>query len=673
MLLEKITLRNWRCFYGEQQIEFASATDRNVTLIHAENGVGKTSLLNALLWCFYQKHTPRFEKPDDILNQQAAREGEIFAFVAIEFSHEDNRYEARRSFRKGAGAPHLVVTKIAADGTQEQVRNDPKLFINSVLPSDMASHFLFDGEHAEALTGRANSATVARAIKDILGCAFVVQSIDALEPVEASYRRNITSQNTLKQIADIEKALKQKQRAASKLLSDLNDLDNSTTTMEAERESIERSLSQFSDIRQAQQTKNNLISTIEREKKYIKLSEAKKQSWVSENAIHVNSKKLIQGIEQVLANVQTEDKTKTKFNKEVIQQILSIDECVCGKCISSDADLKNFLMSQLDTAESLELKSRISKLTALFRKLQRTDTSARNNDFNDAKQANQDHLETLTKSEIALTEVARAIENTDLENISKLQSKSSELYRSILEKKQNRGELSLKLKAVEAQIPKLQAQLDNMSVSSSNDLFNKKNLKLAQQIRKSLTDRLETEIKLARNQINKYVSQIIEKTARKDFDVVVDKNFTVLLKDKFGSDMAKSEGENQLLGLAFTGALAKFAKLRKNASGKILLPGTEAPLVLDAPFGKLDSVYKHATAEFLPEMASQVIVMVNKEQGSQKVLELLEDRIGFQYALVRHNTSPQNQKANETLKVGGRELKITHYESTFDGTAIELV
>ena len=66
MLLEKITIENWRCFYGEQKIEFASTTDRNVTLIHAENGVGKTSLLNALLWCFYKKHTPRFEKPDDI-------------------------------------------------------------------------------------------------------------------------------------------------------------------------------------------------------------------------------------------------------------------------------------------------------------------------------------------------------------------------------------------------------------------------------------------------------------------------------------------------------------------------------------------------------------------------------------------------------------------------------
>ena len=41
---------------------------------------------------------------------------------------------------------------------------------------------------------------------------------------------------------------------------------------------------------------------------------------------------------------------------------------------------------------------------------------------------------------------------------------------------------------------------------------------------------------------------------------------------------------------------------------KFYYQGREAPLVLDAPFGKLDTVYKHATAEFLPEMASQVIV-----------------------------------------------------------------
>ena len=72
-------------------------------------------------------------------------------------------------------------------------------------------------------------------------------------------------------------------------------------------------------------------------------------------------------------------------------------------------------------------------------------------------------------------------------------------------------------------------------------------------------------------------------------------------------------------------------------------------------------------------MASQVIVMVNREQGSPKVLEILKDKIGFQYALVRHNTGPRNEKNKEELNVNGKTIEITEYESIFDGTGIELI
>ena len=65
--------------------------------------------------------------------------------------------------------------------------------------------------------------------------------------------------------------------------------------------------------------------------------------------------------------------------------------------------------------------------------------------------------------------------------------------------------------------------------------------------------------------------------------------------------------------------------------------------------------------------------MVNKEQGSKRVLELLEDKIGFQYALVRHNTGPQNLKSSETLEVKGKKIEITSYDSIFDGTGIEVI
>ena len=675
MLLEKITLENWRCFYGEQKIEFASTTDRNVTLIHAENGVGKTSLLNALLWCFYKKHTPRFEKPDDILNLQALREGKTSAYVAVEFSHEDNLYEARRFFRRGISANQdtLKVIKIFNDGTQEHVRNDPNLFLNSVLPADMAGHFLFDGEHAEAITGRANSSTVSKAIKDILGCSFVVQTIEALAPIETSYRRSMSTQTTINKMSELESALKRNQNAAKNLDNQVEKIDNLVVEMEEERASIENTLSQFANIKQAQTTKTNLINTIAREQKYQKHSLVRQQLWAGNNATYLTAKNLLPVAQKVLAEFNAIDAKKTKFNKEVINQILLLGECVCGTQVESNAELKQHLIGQLETAESLELKNRINKVKSLFGKLENYDEKSAMEDFLTSKQRYTEHDDTIKKSEISLTEVTRAIENADVDSIAKLQLRSSELYKDILNQKQNKGEILIKIRAANAQIPKLQAQLNSLSAASSDDQDLRQNLELAQSVRKFLTDRLDSEINTARKIINSYVRDIIEKTARKDFKVIVDKSFTVLLKDKYDQDMPKSEGENQLLGLAFTGALAKFAKLRKNASGKILLPGTEAPLVLDAPFGKLDTVYKHATAEFLPEMASQVIVMVNKEQGSERVLNLLEDRIGYQYALVRHNTSPQNDKATEHLSIKGRSLQITNYDSAFDGTSIEVI
>ena len=265
------------------------------------------------------------------------------------------------------------------------------------------------------------------------------------------------------------------------------------------------------------------------------------------------------------------------------------------------------------------------------------------------------------------------MESTDVEKIASLQKDSSALYRAILSNQQSKGEAVAKLRSAEKNVQKMKSELDFINNSAGDSKSTVRNQRASKLLVDHLQNKLDEEINLARRVINNLVREIIEKTARKNFNVLVDKNFSVRLQDKWGNDMAKSEGENQLLGLAFTAALAKFAKIRKNARNKFLLPGTEAPLVLDAPFGILDPIYKHATAEFLPDMASQVVVMVNKEQGSERVLELLKDKIGFQYALVRHNTGPQNEKSTETLETKGKKLEITFYDSLFDGTAIEVI
>ena len=76
MKLEKLTLENFRQFYGHQEIIFSGYNDRNVTVIHAENGFGKTTLLNAFLWVLHGSKflTGDFEQKDRLINEKAVRD-----------------------------------------------------------------------------------------------------------------------------------------------------------------------------------------------------------------------------------------------------------------------------------------------------------------------------------------------------------------------------------------------------------------------------------------------------------------------------------------------------------------------------------------------------------------------------------------------------------------------
>ena len=53
MLIESITLTNYRLYEGENVINFRFNEAKNVHLICGENGFGKTTLLHSLLWCLF--------------------------------------------------------------------------------------------------------------------------------------------------------------------------------------------------------------------------------------------------------------------------------------------------------------------------------------------------------------------------------------------------------------------------------------------------------------------------------------------------------------------------------------------------------------------------------------------------------------------------------------------
>ena len=69
-----------------------------VTVIHGENGAGKTNLLNALFWGLTGEFTPRLSNPNLLLNKAAYQEDRgAEGFVEILFDHEGAEYRVRRT------------------------------------------------------------------------------------------------------------------------------------------------------------------------------------------------------------------------------------------------------------------------------------------------------------------------------------------------------------------------------------------------------------------------------------------------------------------------------------------------------------------------------------------------------------------------------------------------
>ena len=53
MIFKSIKLNNYRQFRGENEVSFGFKKGKNICVIEATNGMGKTNFLNDINWCLY--------------------------------------------------------------------------------------------------------------------------------------------------------------------------------------------------------------------------------------------------------------------------------------------------------------------------------------------------------------------------------------------------------------------------------------------------------------------------------------------------------------------------------------------------------------------------------------------------------------------------------------------
>jgi len=668
MILEEIRLTNFRCFYGETSIRFSEDPDKNVTIIYAENGVGKTTLLNALLWCFYGETTARFEKREDILNYDAKTAGKTVATVEVLFEHNDRRYIAKRFSNLRAPAGREFVVARIENGSQITL-DSPDTFINTVIPRNMASHFLFDGEHAEVFLGEDNQRSIKAAVRDILGCSLIETAIEDLQVVSNQFRKQIPTTAATKRIEDLSRSL-------DTLVSQIETAKETIKQLEKRREQtsqqikdIDTKLRNTAAAKELQRSRDRLEAQLRKAKQRQREFADEVYKWLGENGRFIVSKRITEETFSFLDEKEHRGRIPSPYNEEFVKDILEAEECICGaKLIPGSAESKR-VASLLQKAANQVMRDRISKVRARLASLkdERAKSPAR---LATAKRRLADANDEFATAEAQLGEISDKLKGINFDDIAERERRRDELRAELRDVDRSIGGLKSKIEDSERKKARIDAEITELAKKDKQTAIFARRRNLCETIKGELEVQLVTEEEQARKVLRAGIRRILEATTKKALKLRMTDAYDISLINSDGVALPKSSGENQLLGLAFTAALVEFANIRRNAQDYRLLPGTIAPLVLDSPFGQLDEDYRATTAQFIPKMARQVVLLVSRSQGSDDVLNVLKEHLGAEYLLVRHNKEPRGDRKPETRIFEGREYPTAIFDSDFDGTEI---
>ncbi len=671
MFLEKIILRNFRQFYGEQEIEFSSNSKQNVTLIHAENGIGKTTLLNALLWCFYKDLTARFENPDKIVCNQAIDEENFEASVEVFFEHDDQKYVVIRKVEEKY-SNETFDAYLISKGNYEKLQH-PSVFVESVIPREMSRYFFFDGEYAETFSSKKNKSEVRKAVESMLGCNTAIQAKDDLASIKRGLEKEIAGLTKNNQAEGFQVQIDKLEEQSRSEDAETIMLEQNLELAETAQREIQDKLRNAEGAKEIQQRRDKLESlkaSAEAKKRKI---EAQRVKWIDQYSIGLLSNKVNNACLGIIKKANIKGQIPSKIAENFVNDIVDDKVCICHRPFESGSKEEAAIKKLLAEAGTAVMSDRLMDIRKRMGMLEHAKETAL-----EEYQAINSQLETLNGEihdcEAQIKECSTQLQSSQVTEIAEreiaLENRSTEI-RDIIQK---RARLEKSSEDREIVIQDLRRKRDKLLAHNERAQGLQSKIKLLDATIIRLDAELDKYRKDSRKTIIEKVNDILKETARRNYFANIDESFNLdMFYGQTKTPVAKSSGENQLLSLSFIASLVGFAAERRKETSQLLKPGTMAPLMLDSPFGQLDPSYRQSTAEFLPTLAGQVVLLVSKTQGDGDVIDALGDKIGAEYVLISEVVDEQGGKPSDIIQLHGQEITCSLYSCQKNRTKIQKV
>lgn len=646
MQLLELRLKNWGPFYGEHVIPLEVDATAPVILFRGENMRGKTSLLRAIVWGLYaqmREQDGRTQLPlERMVNLDALQEGETEFGVTLRFRHEGTEYLLHRSgvasgdWSTSTSIKHLSADLIPSGGYPFPAASIQEV-IDGILSHDISDFFLFDGEMLNRFEERLREESttsqgfVREQVERALGLPFMSQLGSDLEVIEGAITSSMEQVLRKARKHDtLSDKYREKKDDLGSVERDLKALREKETTLDPKIAELELQLEKVDEIKdlyyERKSLENEIIAADDTIADYKStLADLAESNWwlpaadmlVAE---HREAERLIDE-----AEVKNRERIKFQLRIEQIQSQLSTGVCPqCGQVVvrQDEVELREELaeaeykFSQIPGGSIDDLRRRRDRL--------RRYVGARNV-LERVREQEQDLRREQMRNDKRKQRVRRISDQISGNSVD-----IESLERNLIDAKATKSRIGNAVAGLEEARSKLKREVANLGSQIAEqpevDPIEREIQKAVAESIDIVTRSYERFRSAMKDNVSVATSELfLQLTTEKEYSgVSISDDYLLKVIDHQGRSLMQiSAGANQILTMAFIGALAACSV-------------DEAPMVMDTPFGRLDTGHRRAILEWVSTFSSQVILFVQSgEYDPSRDAHLLGTRIGRQFSIER--------------------------------------
>jgi DNA sulfur modification protein DndD len=629
--LNRLTIQDFGPYRGRQEI--ALSRDRGVYIVYGPNGRGKTTLHNAFRYALYGEiHGRRQAEPArELANSEARKQAGYGSFeTTLDFEHEGSRYRLTRHYDERE-QPHELML-LERDGVPMS-QDDSEKALQVIAPHSVSQFFLFDGEllrQYENLLdlGSEEGAALEQSIERVLGIPIVDNAKADVTEVWRLAEKQLAEQYaahdetrrmglSLNEAQDVRARLQEGHDEIAGRIEASRDRVAELEAMLREQEKAERLLGNLDRLR----TQETDLELREQEAADA-LNELSSGLWKA-----VLARSAADRLIAVDAEVQVAE-TDLRNAAAALRDLTHLhtnNNCpVCHRDISEDLrrDLTASLEANASDAHHEAVDARLARARGKRKVLQvlvledARLVAERDRTLRSLRLERQEVREDIASIEQQLSEIGK-------DRLRALTSERNERQAQILRDKERLEVSALKLREQDLVIEDLKRRLRKQPVRPDHTI------ELREQVSQALMGLFCGAIDAYRAKLRRRV----EEQASEIFHQLASEPDYIGLRitDRYGLEIIDADGEvvRRSAGYEHLVALSLIAALQDSAA-------VRGPVIMDYPFGRLDTENTARVVAALPRMARQVILLsFDGEFDRRAALQALGSNLVAEFELER--------------------------------------